>query len=321
MSSVEDANVDVTPQDVNWDAVFEGDDTLSTAQIDVKLSSQTSLDKPARVDLLDEAVDEGIITRTPRGYTRDTASSDDEPAESDATVDDEHSAEVTETDDESEDVEQRDQKPEPETMARDELVEEVDQLRDEVSELRDDVRRAMALTRQFQSKMETVEALLVGEDELQFYDAENITADPLHSRVQDIEEDVNEHDEQLAMVESGEATEDTPDGRARTLRQVCYNKAKKNEGLSRLTRDEADGALSGGLHRQTLMDAMKRAADGKDAEKGGKYTPINGSSDLMPQEGLEFVKGEDMEQSHLEFDADDLTSAATRQNLTTGGDR
>lgn len=321
MSSVEDANDNVTPQDVNWDAVFEGDDTLSTAQIDVKLSFQTSLDKPARADLLNEAVDEGVISRTQRGYTRDTASSDDETEERKATTDDEQSANEGETDDGPEDVEQHSEKPEPETMARDELVEEVDQLRDEVSELRDDVLKAEALTRQVQSKMETVEALLVGEDELQFYDTENITANPLHSRIQDIEEDVNEHEDQLTMVESGEATPDTPDGRAQTLRNVCYNQAKNNEGLSRMTRDEASSALQGGLHRQSLMDAMKRAADGKEAENAESYTPINGSSDLTPQEGLRFVKGEQMEQSYLEFDADDLTSAAARQNLTTGGDR
>lgn len=206
-------------------------------------------------------------------------------------------------------------------MDREELEDELRELRDEIVDLRDDVRRAEALTRQFRSKIDTIEALLVGQDKLQFYDPDEIVADPFHSRLQELEEDVRDHDDQLAMVESGEATPDTPDGRAQTLRKVCYNEAKTNEGMSRLTRDEASSALQGGLHRQSLMDAMKRAADGEEAENADTYTPINGSSDLPPQEGLEFVKGENMEQSYLEFDADDLTSAAARQNLTTGGDR
>lgn len=211
--------------------------------------------------------------------------------------------------------------PTPSQMDRDDLEDEVQQLREEVKGLKDDVRRAEALTRKATHQLEIVERLLVGEGEFTFYEPDEIQADPLHSRVQELEEDVLEHGEKLTMVESGEATDDTPDGRARQLRQVCYEKAKQNEGLSRLTRDEADSALGGGHHRQSLLDAMKRAADGKQAEVADDYKPINGSSDLSPQEGLEFVTGQDFDQSHLEFSADDLTSAATRQNLTTGGGR
>jgi hypothetical protein len=208
-----------------------------------------------------------------------------------------------------------------EEMDRDDLEDEVRDLRDEVDDLRDDVRRAEALTRQFRSKIDTIEALLVGQDELFAYEPDEIAADPMHARLQGVEEDVQEHDEKLTMVELGEGTKDSPDGRARTLRQVCYNEAKQNDGLSRLTRDEASTALQGGLHRGSVIDAMKRAADGQDAETAEDYTPIQGASDLTAQEGLRFVSGEQFEQSYLEFDGGRLTSVAARENLTTGGGR
>lgn len=125
-----------------------------------------------------------------------------------------------------------------------------------------------------------------------------------------------------------------PDERAQRLRQILFDKAKRlsNErnqvnGIeARLTRDEAEAALGGGLHRGTVLGAMKRAADGADAADRTMvgYTTINGASDLDASEGIKFTPGENHpgktaeNQSELIITIDDITGAEARQNLMTG---
>ena len=121
---------------------------------------------------------------------------------------------------------------------------------------------------------------------------------------------------------AGAAGTDSPDDRARLLRQQLYNMAKsganKSEteaGRATMTRDEANARLGGELHNGTVLDAMRRAADGYEAD-------ISGSSDLQPVESITFQKSDSHEsQSKLVIDLADASGSEVRQSLTASGGR
>ena len=185
-----------------------------------------------------------------------------------------------------------------------ELREENEQLRQKVNGLE---ARCDAMSRRFNT---LVEVMLGDADELGGYEPDEMR--DVLQRVVDLEDKVADHENQVAMVRGdGGSQTDTPDGRAKRLRQVLYNRAKKNDGKATLDRDGVDGALGGGHHRGTVLDAMKRAAEGREAN-------INGASDLPPLNGVTFHKGTKRdEQSRITMDLSGVTGSEVRQNLTT----
>lgn len=159
-------------------------------------------------------------------------------------------------------------------------------------------------------------ALAGTEDEFQTWNPDNMVC--IHSRLQALEETVAEHEDrfQMFVVEDGDKA--GPDERAMHLRQVLLNEAQNNDdGVSVLTRDSARATLGGGLHKASVLDAMRRAANGDEAK-------IDGASDLTPIDAISFAVGgnvirkEGAEQSAVRMDLDDLTAPEARQILTTG---
>lgn len=166
--------------------------------------------------------------------------------------------------------------------------------------------RCTGLSRKFNN---LVEVLFGDTDELGAYEPDEMR--DILQRIVDVEDQVEDHENQVAMLRSGKGTSDTPDGRAKRLRQVLYNDAKKNSGKAAMDRDAVNSALGGGHHRGTVLDAMRRAANGREAD-------ISGSSKLPPLDGITFHAGSKRdEQSRIEMDLSDLTGTEVRQNLTT----
>lgn len=200
--------------------------------------------------------------------------------------------------------------PDVEDMSRDELEDEVAELRGEVDDLKGTVREQGAILKAMRKKMERVETALAGSsDEFSSWDVGEM--DPVNDRLRGVEDTVEDHAGRFEMFVVEDGSNSTPDKRAMHLRQILYNQAKSNDGYASIDRDTCDSALGGGLHRGTVLDAMRRAADGENAK-------INGSSDLTEVDGVEFRKGTGKDtQSRLILDRDDLTAADVRQNLTT----
>ncbi|NHN40555.1 hypothetical protein G9C85_02740 [Halorubellus sp. JP-L1] len=196
-----------------------------------------------------------------------------------------------------------------------ELRERVDKLESQVTEL-------AALTDALHKQNRQLAQVIVGEDTVSTaVDADSMT--DVWTRSRDLDERVTDLEQRVAMVRSdGSGTADDPDGRARIIRQTLYNKASsKDSGEATLTRDGVDSRLGGGLHRDTVLDAMKRAADGHDASSDHDelgYRPINGATSLEPVESIQFVRGERRnQQSCVVMDLSDATGGEVRQNLTT----
>lgn len=189
-------------------------------------------------------------------------------------------------------------------MDRDELEEEIESLRRQVSAME---ARFDALSTKFDA---LVTVCLGDPHELGSVEPEEMT--DLLTRTKELDDRVTEHDARMEMFYSESGGRDDPDGRAMRLRQTLYNTAKNNDGTAALDRDGAEGALNGGLHKASVLDAMKRAADGRNAK-------IDGSSDLDPVASITFCVGEGRgNQSRIEMDLSDATGAEVRQNLTTG---
>ena len=163
----------------------------------------------------------------------------------------------------------------------------------------------------FQKQLTGLKEVLAGDpDEYSTWDTSEM--EPFIERVRTLENDVGEHTEKFEMfvVEDGQAA--TPDKRAMHLRQVLYNRATTNDGKARMDRDECETALGGGLHNNTVLDAMKRAANGTDAA-------IQGSCDLQPIPGVSIsVASTPAKKTTITLDSVELSSAALRQNLLTG---
>ncbi len=190
-----------------------------------------------------------------------------------------------------------------ESLSDDELIDYVLDLQQQQNDLE---LRVTAL----QKQLVGVKEALAG-DTTEFATWNTSEMEPFMDRLRAVEDDVGEHAEKFEMfiVEDGQAA--TPDKRAMHLRQVLYNHAKKNKGKERLDRDQCESALGGGLHNNTVLDAMKRAADGREAD-------IQGSSDLSPVPGLTVsIASSSAEQTFIELDSVELTSAELRQNLLT----
>lgn len=190
-----------------------------------------------------------------------------------------------------------------EAMSKDELIEHVLDLQQQQTDLE---RRMTALQKQFSRFKE----VLAGDvDEFATWDTSEM--EPFIDRVRTLEDEVGNHAEKFEMfvVEDGQAA--TPDKRAMHLRQVLYNNAQTNGGKARLDRDQCESALGGGLHNHTVLDAMKRAADGAEAD-------IQGSCDLQPIPGLTVsIAATPADQTTLELDSVELSSSSLRQNLLT----
>jgi hypothetical protein len=192
----------------------------------------------------------------------------------------------------------------PDAMTRDELIQTV-------RELRKDLDATEAYAEAAHRRIDTLAVALAGdEDEFSEWAPEEM--EPIADRLSSVEDTVASHDEKFEMFVVEDGSSATPDERALHLRQVLWNKGKNNDGKACLTRDEAESSLGGGLHNGTVLDAMKRAADGHDADLG------NGSSDIKPFDGITFASGSlGGGQSRLELDADDLTMNDLHQNLMT----
>ena len=216
----------------------------------------------------------------------------------------------------------------------DSLQRELEHKAAKIEELQATVDQQQHLIDAVRAQNATLKQILAGDEDT--YD----TWDPNHfesfySRVTELEETVADHDDRLELTLTADGSAGTPDERAMRLREVLFNKAKRKarevgeEDLADVEvvigRDGCNAALAGDLHRGSVLDAMKRAADGKLASKSDAvaYNPINGSSDLQPVDAIAFTTGTavnsrlDSEQSHLVMSVDSLTRNDLRQNLTT----
>lgn len=188
---------------------------------------------------------------------------------------------------------------------------------DDVEALRDRVDALEAQLQAVRAQNRRLKQLLAGDpDEIATWDLDSMV--PLHTRLEQLEGTVDEHETKFQMFVVEDGKQSTPDQRAVHLRQNILNQAQKNDApIAKLTRSQADSALGGDLHKQSVLDAMKRAADGHAAK-------TTGSSDLHPIDAIEFTTGGTVgrdgspEQSYLVIDLRDLTGDQARQILTTG---
>ena len=178
------------------------------------------------------------------------------------------------------------------------------------------VRRLEGLVEALQTQNRRLKTALVGDpDDFSTWDLAEMV--PLHERVEELEATVSDHADRFEMFVVEEGAQGTPDQRAMHLRQVLLNQSKRNDStIAKLKREQAASALGGDLHRSSVIDAMRRAANGRQAD-------INGSSDLQALTAVEFSTGAavgadgDPQQSYLLIDTGDLTGEEARKILTT----
>ena len=195
--------------------------------------------------------------------------------------------------------------------------------REEYEELEAEVQDLRGLVDALHRQVKNQTRAITGDEHMGSIDPEHPSFTDLMTRLQQVEDRTEEHASRLQMVRTdGAAGTDSPDDRARLLRQQLYNMAKsganKSEteaGRATMTRDEANARLGGELHNGTVLDAMRRAADGYEAD-------IGGSSDLQPVESITFQKSDSHEsQSKLVIDLADASGSEVRQSLTASGGR
>lgn len=183
-------------------------------------------------------------------------------------------------------------------------------------ELAKRVQKLEALVEALQAQNRRLKRAVAGDgDEFSTWDLDQMV--PLHDRVEELEATVSDHADRFEMFVVEEGSQGTPDQRAMHLRQILLNQANRNDSsIAKLNRDQAASALGGDLHRSSVIDAMRRAANGNAAD-------ISGSSDLQPIGGIEFSTGAAVgndgvpEQSHLLADTADVTGDEARKILTT----
>lgn len=216
----------------------------------------------------------------------------------------------------------------------DSLQREIDHKAAKIENLEETVDRQAALVEAVRKQNATLKRLLAGDEET--YDSwDPIHFESFYARVTDLEETVADHDDRLELTLTADGAAGSPDERAMRLREVLFNRAKRKAHEAGgdamadvevvIDRDACNAALAGDLHRGSVLDAMKRAADGKLASESDAvaYNSINGSSDLQPIDAITFRTGKavnsrlESEQSHLVMSADSLTRNDLRQNLTT----
>ena len=209
-------------------------------------------------------------------------------------------------------------------MSKDELVEAVVELSNRVDKIEE-------LTHALHMQNRKLRVVLAGsEDEFGTWDAESMS--PLQPRIVQLEDQLTDHEDQFEMFVVEDGRHATPDERAIHLRQVLYNEAKSlakeqddRTATARLNRDRCKTALASSVKRAQVLDAMKRCADGSDAQHAERvdYTPIQGSSDLQPVDAITFTTGNAVgstggpEQSTLELSLADLTGTDLRKNHIT----
>lgn len=193
---------------------------------------------------------------------------------------------------------------------------EREELAEKVRDLEKRVRSLEGLTDALQTQNRLLKTALAGsDDEFGAWDVEQMV--PLHDRVEKVSDTVAEHDERFEMFVVEDGKQATPDERAMHLRQVLLNDAQNNDdGIGKMARDTARKVLDGSLHKGTVLDAMRRAANGSEAQ-------IDGASDLESVDGIEFHTGGTVgsdgqaEQSRLKLHESRLTGTEARQILTT----
>lgn len=198
-------------------------------------------------------------------------------------------------------------------------AEKIDLLIERQQEIEQENRELRGLVQALRKQNKRLTRVIAGDDGLSErigYEDQRFT--DLITRVEDAEETLSKHDERLLMFDETDNKRSAPDSRALKLRQIL-TKECDDGGKAKLTRDKARVALGGDLHRGSVLDAMKRAADGRDASKHDRsYTEINGSCDLKPIDGIDFYTGSGRsDQSYLEIDLTNVTKAEMRKNLTT----
>lgn len=142
--------------------------------------------------------------------------------------------------------------------------------------------------------------------------------EPMMDQVKNLADAVasREEEKELFMTEDGKNLD--PDERAIQLRQYLLNETKRptDPDVTGLSRDAAKNVLKGGLHKGSVLDAMRRAADGRAAN-------IDGTSHLEPVDAITFESGSSIgldgnpSQSEVEIDRSRLTAVEARQILTT----
>jgi len=276
----------------------------------------------------DEATEEAVQEAPPEPHPEptDETQTDGGPPEPEIFDEDNDDVEATVSESQESDAggddDQDDEDANPVSeMSRAELVDEVQDLRETVDEMESMVRDSNALVKAVRKQMAIQNQLLVGADTVQDAGIDPEEVLNHHQRLSEIEDQLQQQGDQIQMVRvDGGGSPDDPDSRAQRIRQTLYNKAKQHsEGKAEMDRDDVDSRLGGGLHRDTVLGAMKRAADGYEAEDDERsYTSINGSSDLQPVDSITFVVGEGRgNASKVVMNLSDATGAEIRQNLTT----
>jgi hypothetical protein len=188
--------------------------------------------------------------------------------------------------------------------------EQLQRLQAENQELRDRVNELEHVVNALRRQQKERTKLLTGDETLGTVEPDEI--DDVMTRLSALEDEITSlrQDTQMVRQDGGNGA-DSPDGRAKLLRQTLLETARQNDGKAKLDRAAADARLGGGLHRDTVLDAMRRAADGFDAD-------INGASDLEPVDSITFRVGSGRDSpSVLVMDLSNATGSELRQNLTT----
>lgn len=291
--------VEIDPAGVDWATVFgelgkPPDASLSSTALAfaLKSSNQVEIEDEKRAnEFIGRAIDRDGLERVDTGYVIEDHYETDEPDETEPDVVGSKPKETDDVDD-----------------GRDS---------DEIAELREEVQRLKAKNRQ----LDQVITLLLGELSLSEIEPNEIPA--LLQRVRTLDERVAQMEGDLQQqTQVTERTISKPDERAQRIRQKLVDLSGNDGDEVALTRDNANQTLNN-IHRGSVIDAMKRAADGlRAADNEHTYSPIEGSSNLSPVEAIRFEVGEARdEQSRVVLETDDLTGSDFRQNLMTGEER
>lgn len=293
-------SVEMHPSEVDWADVYQqigvDPDQPITGEsqmlIAVTLSDQVPADDETEAaEFVSDALERDGLSKTADGYVIDEFATE--------TVD-----EIKTHDDDS-------GEPEPEPEPVDETTDD-----QEIAELRAEVARLKAVNR----RQDQLITMLLGERDLSAVEPDDMR--PVMDRLRVLEDRVGDLEEDNERrLELSEVSHSRPDERAEKLRHALLNHAG-SDGRAALTRDDVD-AILGGLHRGQLLEAMKRAADGRRAsDEDRRYSPIPGTSDLRPVDAITFEVGKESdEQSRVVLDTKDLTGSEARQNFMTGGER
>jgi len=294
--------------DAFTEAVSEGAVEIRFAHFEAAAGDDNTIGESVeQFDANEESDDGGTVEQ----FDESESTSAEESVEQ---FDETSSAEETATPDEAPDTDV--------TTDSGDLADRVAALEADNEALRSEVQELAGLVEALRKQIKIQSRLLVGEEHVSTaVDPTDTGVDDILTRLSELDDRVEEHDQQVAMVRTdGSAGADDPDSRARFLRQTLYNQAKGNDGRATMDRDAADSRLGGGLHRDTVLDAMRRAADGYEAE-------ISGASDLQPVDSITFKVGEGRgTQSRIVMDLSNATGSEIRRNLTTkttedGGNR